>query len=333
MRKRIFFRADGTVQMGLGHLIRSRALADMLFDTYEISFVSQHIADAVRSEFIDSGYTSHIIASESEFLDMIGYDDLVVLDGYQFGLELQDEIKKQAKALICIDDLMEPECHADLIINQSPGVSPTDYKALPGTLFALGTDYTLLRAPFLESARSDISSGDKETVFICFGGSDAQDLIKSTWEIVRNSGLFRRIILVTGASYQHLASLLEHIDGDAATEHHHHIDAKKMCNLMMESGLKIVPSSGILFEAIATGGTVISGYYTNNQIPNYQHFLELRAIIDAGTFQPEMVEKALNVRPVFSEVNKVIDGRSRDRFRDLFFELENRIKENVLKTT
>lgn len=333
MKTRVIFRADGDVQMGLGHLVRTKALADMLADDFEISFVSRTIADAIRKDLIDSGYKTHTIHSEPEFFNMIGSEDLVVLDGYQFGYEYQVEVRSRGKALICIDDLMNPVCHADLIINQTPGIQPGHYQALPDTQFALGADYTLLRSSFLESARRGDDSGDKSTVFICFGGSDAQDLIKSTWVVVRDSGQFRRIILVTGASYQHLESLLELIKGDQITEHYHQIDADRMCALMNESGLKIVPSSGILFESFATGGTVISGFYTKNQIPNYEYFLVQNAIIDAGTFKADMVKKALEYRTSFTSPQKIVDGYSRDRFRELFQELDRKSKQNVLKTT
>lgn len=333
MKNRVVFRADGTVQMGLGHLVRSKALADMLADDFEITFVSRTIADAIRQDLIDSGYKTHTIHSEPEFLSLIGSEDLVVLDGYQFGFDYQVEVRSRVKALACIDDLMNPVCHADLIINQTPGVMPDDYQALPDTLFALGSDYTLLRSPFLEAARKGDASGDRSTVFICFGGSDAQDLIKSTWEVVRTSGQFRRIILVTGASYQHLESLLELIKGDQITEHYHQVDADRMCTLMSEAGLKIVPSSGILFEALATGGSVISGYYTKNQVPNYEYFLAQNAILDAGTFEAAMVKKALEGRATFTTPQHIVDGYSQARYRELFLGLGKRINQNVIKTT
>ena len=354
---KIWFRADGNVQIGLGHLVRSSALANMLRDDFEIHFVCIELDDAIKKDFIQDGFSVTRINSEDEFIGLIKHGDLVVLDGYQFGTSYQQQLKSKQIGLVSIDDIMDKEFHADLIINQAPNVSPENYRAQSYTEFALGVGYCLLRKPFLDAVNQRNVSETKispnkspRTVFICFGGSDAQNLTVLTYKLVKEFKGFERIILVTGASYEHRSMLEGLVSLDSITEHYQHIDAHKMAELMSGSDIKIVPSSGILYEALATGGIVISGYYTDNQQPNYQAFLGMKVIIGAGKFKEPSLRNAMSEIDSFntrqniidgespaamSEIDSfnprqnIIDGESPDRFKKAFMKLQQKTQELI----
>ena len=72
----------------------------------------------------------------------------------------------------CIDDIHAYPFYAKAIINHSGGLKPTDYQALPGTLFYLGLRYALLRDDFLQAARNRNHKRDPGNCLICFGGAD-----------------------------------------------------------------------------------------------------------------------------------------------------------------
>lgn len=309
--------------MGLGHLVRSGALAEMLSPVFAPEFVCREIASEVADRFELLGFSVRRIDREVDFLAMIESSDLVVLDGYQFDLGYQHQVRSKCAALICIDDLLKADCHADLIINQSPGARESAYKALPGALFALGLEYVLLRPAFLNAARQQeaAGSGDPKSVFICFGGSDAQNLTHSTWKKATASGRFDRVVLVTGASYEHRNALQAEVDADPHTELYCDITADEMLRLMLECGVKVVPSSGLLFEALTTGGTVLCGYYTENQMPNHAHAVRMGAVIDVGIFSENDLEYGFATIDRFSSQKPLIDGRSPERLLALVNEL------------
>jgi UDP-2,4-diacetamido-2,4,6-trideoxy-beta-L-altropyranose hydrolase len=309
--------------MGLGHLVRSGALAEMLTENFAPEFVCREIAPEVALKFELLGFAVHHIDREVDFLAMIESTDLVVLDGYRFDLGYQHHVRGKCAALICIDDLLKADCHADLIINQSPGARESAYKALPGTEFALGLEYVLLRPAFLHTARqqNEQSSGNPKTLFICFGGSDAQNLTHSTWRKALDSGRFDRIIIVIGASYEHTESLKSEVDSHPETELHRDISADEMLRLMLDSGVKIVPSSGILFEALTTGGIVLCGYYTENQMPNHSHAVRMGAVIDVGIFSDKDLEYGFSAINEFSPKKPLIDGKSPERLSAKVLEL------------
>ena len=308
----------------------------MLSDYFEIHFVCIELDDAIEKDLKNDGFSVTRISSEDEFIGMIKPGDLVVLDGYQFGSIYQQQLKSKQIGLVCIDDIMDKEFYADLIINQAPDASPENYRTQSYTDFALGIEYCLLRKPFLDavdfrntSQIKKIISKSPKTVFICFGGSDAQNLTLSTYKLVKDFKNFERIILVTGASYEHQNMLEELVDKDQSAELYHHIDAHKMAELMIESDMKIVPGSGILYEALATGGIVISGYYTDNQIPNYQAFLGMNAIIGAEKIEEQSLRNAISEIESFNPRLNIIDGKSPDRFKKAFRKLHKKTLESV----
>lgn len=301
--------------MGLGHLVRSGALAEMLTPGFTPEFVCREIAPEVAAKFELLGFIVHKIDREIEFLSMIESTDLVVLDGYKFDLGYQHQVRSKCAALICIDDLLKADCHADLIINQSPGAREAAYNALPGAEFAIGLDYVLLRPAFLKMAQQHkkSDSGDPRSVFICFGGSDAQNLTQSTWKKAIESGQFDRIVLVTGASYEHVEELSLEVALHPETELYRNISADEMLQLMLDCGVKVVPSSGILFEALTTGGTVLCGYYTENQMPNHSHAVRMGAVIDVGVFSAKDLEYGFGAIAEFMPQKPLIDGKSPER--------------------
>lgn len=315
----IYIRVDGNSQIGLGHLIRCFALAQMLQSDFSITFVCRCIPDKIKKDLEEARFQLLEIENEAVFLSLPTKNDIVVLDGYHFDLAYQESIKNTAATLVCIDDLFDKEYVADLIINHAPNVSPGNYNALVTTQFALGPEYALLRPLFLEQARNKKAVVNLETVFICFGGSDFKNLTEKTVATITAFPVFKRIIVVTGVAFEQINKLKTVIDSDKRIEHFHGIDERKIMELMVASDLAVVPSSGILNEVLSVGCNVISGTYVENQKFIYSAYKNENCFYDAHDFEPkelnEAVQKAVNRVPL----NKnVIDGLSGERLLKIF---------------
>src|SRR2546428_2981769 len=172
MKSKVYIRVDGNQEIGLGHLVRCLALAQMLTPYFEITFACKQIPVNMAKEISQSGLGFIVIQEEEDFISLITDGNIVVLDGYGFNSSFQKEIKRKNCKLVCIDDLHEKEFFADLVINHSPGVSSNDYRAQTYTQFALGAKYALLRHSFLDQAKHQRKIDKLETILICFGGSD-----------------------------------------------------------------------------------------------------------------------------------------------------------------
>ena len=324
MKRDLFIRTDGSAQIGLGHVVRSMSLASYLRDVYHITFVFRQIPQKLQDEIESGGFALRKIESEEAFLSQLSHGHIVVLDGYRFDTEYQKRVKEKGPLLICTDDLHDQYFHADLVINHAPGITAENYRAEPTTQFALGPDYTLLRPPFIRAAASQQKSKKKQVknLLICFGGSDSPNLTQRSLKVARDFDPFEKIFIITGSAYLHENQLIREISGDERVEYHRSLNGSEMAELFLRSDVAIIPASGILFEALATGSVAVSGMYADNQKEVYSGFKALDAIVDAGRFEEAEIRNALNQDWYSIEQPEIIDGKSPERLRSAFFRLQ-----------
>jgi UDP-2,4-diacetamido-2,4,6-trideoxy-beta-L-altropyranose hydrolase len=313
MKPEIYLRADGSPEIGLGHIVRCFALAHMLKKKFVIIFVSREIPEQTKKEIQSLGFQLLNIKTEDEFFSKLNSTKIVVLDGYHFDLAYQKKIKLIGCKLVCIDDLHDKEFVADLIINHAPGVIPQDYKAQPYTKFALGLKYALLRPMFLSQAKKKRKIQEIKTILICFGGSDNKNLTKKTLDIVLTFAKFKKIIVITGAGYLYEKILIQSIQQDKRVTHYHSITEEQMLSLMLEANIGIVPASGILLEALATGLSVISGSYVDNQKFMLKGFLDAKSILSVNEFKSEYLYEIINNLNNITKLNHPFDSQIKNR--------------------
>jgi len=316
MKPDMYFRTDGSSHIGLGHLVRCISLSSALKTIFNIHFVSRQIPYSIEEELKSHSFIVSKISDEEEFMPRIKYGDYVVLDGYHFDVDYQKKIKSLGCYLVCIDDLHNQKFVADLIINHSPCVSEDQYEAKPYTRFTLGPDYTLIRPSFLNYTGRQ-SEPDPSTILICFGGSDSENLTMKAYNVIKNFPEFKKITIITGSAYQEKNVLIRLISTDKRVNYLEAVGEEQMAENMRNAHVAIIPASGILFEAIASGTIPLSGMYTDNQRNVYSGFKKLNAFIDAGTFKEHEIEQAIEKIPHFKKQN-IIDGKSPERFRQLF---------------
>ncbi|MCZ2846326.1 MAG: GNAT family N-acetyltransferase, partial [Candidatus Bathyarchaeota archaeon] len=240
----------------------------------------------------------------------------------------QKIIKEKGDKLVCIDDLHEIEFYADLIINHAPGILPSDYKAQSFTQYALGIEYALLRPEFLKLARQKDkkTKAAKRGIFICFGGSDPEDLTRRSLDTLIDLKLFEEIKIVTGSGYSNYELLADYISSKegARIYLYHNLEAKDMIAVMKTCSHAIVPASGILLEVIALGLKPVSGMYIKNQQFIYENYKTINAFVDAAGFQERYLREALlSLNLPDKMCSSLIDGKSSQRLLKTFSVLSN----------
>lgn len=334
---KIYFRADGNSKMGLGHVIRSIALVDMLKSKFECIFIIRKPSSLLKAEILES--CSTIIELENPESDIIeataiakkiSKDDIVVLDGYHFDMEYQREIKKSSCKLVSIDDIFSCHFLSDVVINHSPGLDIDKYSIEDYTSLKLGVDYALLRKPFLDKGLEARNVEKIENVFVCFGGSDFNNITgKVVSALAGLKGRFKTINVVLGSAYlyeEQLNSLLK--NKEAGLRLHRNLSAVGMANLMESCQLGIVPSSSILYEVCSVGMHVISGYYVDNQVNVNKGFSELNLVHSLGDFN-KIEDLSLLIKNYLDDLNndqllnqaREFDGKSGERLLAIFSEL------------
>jgi len=315
MRK-ILIRADGDAIIGLGHLVRCMALADMLKSDFGIHFFCRVIPEQIAADIIEQGYRLDVQDDEQLFFDAINKESIVVIDGYNFDSLYQQQIKDREAVLVCIDDLHNREFFADLIINHAPGVNHRDYTAQYYTQFALGPEYALLRPAFLKAAAQKRRISKIETLLICFGGADISNLTQQALAAAVDIPQLKKIYVVTGAAYRHQSTLVQLVTGKV--ELYNAVDENKMLQLMQRADAAIVPSSGILFEVLAAGCIAFSGYYIDNQQEVYRNFKAMNAFEDLCDFSDMQSGLQQKIADAATGRAQIIDGLSGERLLKLF---------------
>lgn len=262
--QKIFFRADAGYNIGYGHFVRTLALAGMLKKDFDCTFFTCHPTSHQICEM--TKVCPYVALDEKThyetFLTCLHGDEIVVLDNYFFTTDYQRQIKAKGCRLVCIDDMHDKHYVADLVINHAPGIKASDFICEPYTRLCLGTDYLLLRKAFFEAANRS-RTVRRISIFICFGGSDEDNLTLKACRIIRK--LTNRPITVTvGGGYQYMSELKQ-FSKENPVEIHSNIDAYEMVDMLLSATLAIVPASTMLLEACCARIPVITGYDVDNQ--------------------------------------------------------------------
>ena len=190
-KQRVLLRADGSSKIGLGHISRCCALANMLKDNFEIYFYTRtkvsSVLDDIKSYCTNVFTLSDDISYDeeaSQWVSVLDGNEIVVLDGYNFDTNYQQKIKAKGCKLVCIDDIYAYHFVADAVINHAPGIAETKYSIEPYTQLYLRCNYVLLKKIFLEEAlKQHRSFNEKDSsLLICLGGADPDNITKQVFE-------------------------------------------------------------------------------------------------------------------------------------------------------
>ncbi|HEX6332837.1 MAG TPA: UDP-2,4-diacetamido-2,4,6-trideoxy-beta-L-altropyranose hydrolase, partial [Flavisolibacter sp.] len=237
----IIFRADGNSDIGLGHLVRSSALAAMLREQYACVLATRcrmidQLPD-VRDSFtriIELPEKSYE-AEAAEFHNITGPADLVVLDGYAFDGAYQHQLTRNGFDLFSIDDIHSFKFHSKVIINHAGGITPLDYAAWPFTQYFLGPHYSLLRGAFLRAAKDRRNAISDNNCIVCFGGADPVNrTMQVVQDLCKRSDQVDHIHVVVGSAYRFHAELNDFIGGRENISVHHAVSTGEMVRIMQQ---------------------------------------------------------------------------------------------------
>jgi UDP-2,4-diacetamido-2,4,6-trideoxy-beta-L-altropyranose hydrolase len=221
----LVIRADATVQIGSGHLMRCLALAEG-WQTHggKVLFIinceSELLQQRVRSHGMEVVRLEHPYPhpSDPETTQRLLREiptAIVVIDGYHFDSEYHRLLRQEVDRLLVIDDIAHlPFYDADVILNQNIDATHLSYNCPVETRLLLGTRYALLRSEFLawQTWERSISIVARK-LLITMGGSDQYN---QTLKVVRAlqqlevEGLSVKAVI--GGSNPHLHKLQKFVD-------------------------------------------------------------------------------------------------------------------------
>tara|TARA_B110000091_G_C13817902_1_gene478893 strand:- start:53 stop:1042 length:990 start_codon:yes stop_codon:yes gene_type:complete len=258
MIRKLIFRAEVSPIIGRGHLSRCVAIADMLKNQFEVSFVFLKSEEDYASKLINK-YTYFLIDHENDLLKTLQNEDIFWIDGYHFKEDWKKKIHKLVGKFIETNDIPYMSENVDVIFNQTPGLEKTQFKGTKAALY-LGLDYALLRQSFLETATKPIRLDKGKGVFVCFGGVDTFKLGNKFVDELLKNNFKDPIYCVTNTS-----TIEERKYNTKNVNILSNLSEKEMIHYMTIAKVVLIPSSVLSFEAMAIRKPIFTCYFVDNQ--------------------------------------------------------------------
>lgn len=259
MCKKVYFRADAGPGIGYGHYIRSLALADMLKSDFECVMFTQQPTPYQVTEAEKICRLVSLPANESRFDVFLEYligDEIVVLDNYFYSTEYQRIIKSKGCKLVCIDDIHDKHYVADVVINHGL-LSVDEFDVEPFTKVCVGSQFALLRKPFLQPIKKERRSG---SWVVTIGGLDEPNVTLHAVKCIQQIGA-TDITAIIGDGYKHCGTL-ENVGVNILSC----LSAKQMAEVFASTENVLCSASTVCYEALSQGCRVFAGWYVDNQI-------------------------------------------------------------------
>ncbi|KRW62919.1 UDP-2,4-diacetamido-2,4,6-trideoxy-beta-L-altropyranose hydrolase [Pseudomonas sp. TTU2014-080ASC] len=237
--KKVAFRADASLQIGSGHVMRCLTLAQALAEKgFECHFICREHPGNLLDLIAENGFKVHALpvgnvddlclgvattnvvahaswlgssqAEDAAQTSLVIQDmklDWLIVDHYSLDATWEDLLKPFYNRLMVIDDLADREHSCDLLLDQNLGREAQDYDKLvrKPCRFLIGPQYALLRPEFSELREYSLkrrAAGELNHILVTMGGVDQSNATARILHELRTAELAEgtKISVVLGAS-------------------------------------------------------------------------------------------------------------------------------------
>lgn len=184
---RILIRADGDQQIGIGHVMRTLAIAERVVAAGGVATLAGARLDAplaarlrragvqVAERAIEPGSAADAAWVIAEAASRMA--NWVVVDGYRFDAAYQEQLKSAGLRIVVVDDLGRCERYAaHVVVNQNIIAAQGLYPNQGGAQYLLGPKYALIRREFGEcSAEAPRIPRRADRILVTLGGADPEN--------------------------------------------------------------------------------------------------------------------------------------------------------------
>ena len=214
-RVRFAFRADASVDIGNGHLMRCLTLADALRARgAECHFICRELSGHLLDLIARRGFLGYRLATGTDGSAVVGWTqdarqsaailsevrpEWLIADHYGLDHKWETELRPYYRKLLVIDDLVRTHS-CDVLLDQTFRRSPETYRACvpAGCTVLTGSEYALLRPEFAALRRRSLErrvGAPWRTVLVSVGGVDQSNVTSSVLEGLRAAPLPAECVL------------------------------------------------------------------------------------------------------------------------------------------
>jgi UDP-2,4-diacetamido-2,4,6-trideoxy-beta-L-altropyranose hydrolase len=237
---RVIFRADASIEIGTGHVMRCLTLADALAGQgAECIFLCRqhagHLIELIRERGhvalplnrqagtaqLPSDTASELLLAHAAWLGVSQEADAadslaalpageiawLVVDHYALDSRWESRLRPRVKNIFVLDDLADRQHDCDLLLDQTLGRNPSDYRPHlpPHAKVLCGAHYALLRTEFSEYRPQSLqrrSEGALRHILVNLGGVDKDNATGAVLEALRACDSLRdaKVTIVMGAA-------------------------------------------------------------------------------------------------------------------------------------
>jgi UDP-2,4-diacetamido-2,4,6-trideoxy-beta-L-altropyranose hydrolase len=269
MKQKIWIRADASVRIGTGHVMRCLTLAKQCrAQGAEVTFFCRQADGDMRNFILQEGFPLHMFPSllESQIEapeEMLEYlkdqpspPDWLIVDHYGIDHQCETKLRLWVKGLFVIDDLANRKHDCDGLLDQNlqPGMEQRYRGLVPDDcqLF-MGPSFALLRDEFHEErARLRKRDGQIHKILVSFGGSDPTGESRKAFEALANwPDPSFQVDLIAGAANPDLDWLVSQAADIAHINVHPY--SNQMASLMADADLAIGAGGTTTWERLYLG--------------------------------------------------------------------------------
>jgi UDP-2,4-diacetamido-2,4,6-trideoxy-beta-L-altropyranose hydrolase len=292
------FRADASLQIGTGHVMRCLTLADALRErgaksTFFCRSHVGHLLDLIQ----DRGHSALALSSvdgglkiiedrmhsnwlgtnwsndAEEMKQALGDQevDWLVVDHYALDIRWEQALRLYTRHIMVIDDLADRQHDCDLLLDQTFKRQKFDYMPLvpEGCQLLCGAQFALLRPEFAKLREYSLKRRAQphlKELLITMGGVDLDNVTEAVLRALRNCSLPEgcRLTVVMGSTAPWLKDILD-LARSMPMPTRVLVGVSNMAKLMAESDLVIGASGTTAWERCALGVPSISLAVAENQ--------------------------------------------------------------------
>mgnify|MGYP003798234829 CR=1 FL=1 len=325
--------------MGLGHVYRMSALAELLKKGIEIEYVFVMPDFFEGISVIESfGHPIYKIKSELKEVDSLceanNYlkqfsPDLIIIDALKSSNERAEFFKKFCCNTVAFDDTGEGADKYDVLFN----ILYQHKKKLQSLVYS-SPEYIFLRSEFAECNLAEkriLNKGVK--IFVSQGGSDTYGIVPKIIE--KLSEIKSEIIIfpIIGSSFKHFNEL-----DIALKDCRHKVELqnniRKISELMFDCDLAITGAGITLYELCACGVPSITVTQEYKELETSYYFEKQKAVINLGLWElldenrfietvSELITDAELRKQMSINSKKLVDGKGCEKIIKIIISLLN----------
>jgi len=343
--KKVAIRADGSPNIGTGHIQRCLALSSQLQkEGMEVLFITKGnklIKAKIKQEGFEVVELNDNLNLEEDLEHTVktiknSKVDGLITDSYEFDEKYLTKLKKEIRLLVSIDDLAEISFPSDIVINQNIFAKELTYRSTGKTKFVLGPQYALMRKEFSNFRKRKINE-KVQNMLVTLGGSDPFNLTPRILSGLDKMGEDFSITAVIGHFFNNVSEIERVVEKmDKKVEFIH--SSPQMANLMLSSDLAITGGGTTLYELAATGTPALAFCLADNQCKNVKGMAKVGTVIDMGwgsEFNEENFYKKISglmkdymLRTKMSKLGQeLVDGKGTSRCTEVILREEPLLRE------